>query len=99
MKLRPLVILFAAALALGACGKRGTLERPAPLFGHGDKATEQTDDSGEEAKDDGAQRKGSDGSVRARAPEQRNTSIRVAPIEGAPRDPRAGPGQPTDPGY
>jgi hypothetical protein len=26
--------LFASAAALGACGKTGALQRPAPLFGH-----------------------------------------------------------------
>ena len=34
MKLRPVLLIGAAALlALGACGKRGTLERPPPLWG------------------------------------------------------------------
>jgi predicted small lipoprotein YifL len=33
MKLRPWLLIGAAALALGACGKRGTLERPPPLWG------------------------------------------------------------------
>ena len=35
MKLRPWLLIGAAALALGACGKRGTLERPPPLWGDG----------------------------------------------------------------
>ena len=34
MKMRPWLLIGAAALlALGACGKRGTLERPPPLWG------------------------------------------------------------------
>ena len=33
MKLRPWLLIGAAALALGACGKRGALERPPPLWG------------------------------------------------------------------
>lgn len=34
MKLHPCLLIGAAALlALGACGKKGTLERPPPLWG------------------------------------------------------------------
>jgi predicted small lipoprotein YifL len=33
MKLRPWLLIGAAALTLGACGKRGALERPPPLWG------------------------------------------------------------------
>jgi predicted small lipoprotein YifL len=33
MNLRPWLLIGVAALALGACGKRGTLERPPPLWG------------------------------------------------------------------
>ncbi len=34
---------LAAALALGACGKQGDLDRPGPLFGGGKKADAQAD--------------------------------------------------------
>jgi predicted small lipoprotein YifL len=33
MNLRTCLLIGAAALALGACGKRGVLERPPPLWG------------------------------------------------------------------
>ncbi len=36
MNSRPLLLLALAALALNACGKRGGLERPGPLWGHKD---------------------------------------------------------------
>lgn len=44
MKLRPVVLLAAVVplLALGACGKRGTLERPPPLWGHQDAQPQPT---------------------------------------------------------
>ena len=35
MKVRPWLLIGVAVLALGACGKRGTLERPPPLWGKG----------------------------------------------------------------
>lgn len=41
MKLRPVLLMAAAVLALGACGKRGSLDRPPPLWGHGEDAQPQ----------------------------------------------------------
>lgn len=93
---RPYVlVLFAAALALGACGKRGTLERPPPMFGSAEeKAAYEAQKAKEQVKNDK-----DDAATRYKpAPESKNTSIRMEPIDGAPRDPRAGTGQPTDPG-
>jgi predicted small lipoprotein YifL len=34
MSLRPILLAATAALALGACGKRGSLDRPPPLWSH-----------------------------------------------------------------
>jgi len=33
MRLRTLILMGAGALALGGCGLRGDLERPAPMWG------------------------------------------------------------------
>jgi len=76
---------FAATLSLAACGKRGVLDRPEPVFGR-------------PAKDASAETTVADPAARVarptpRAPESVNSSIRNSPIDGAPRDPRAGPPQ------
>ncbi len=86
-----------AATALSGCGMRGALERPAPMWG--DKSKAEAEDA-KAKKDDAAMPEpkstGSKYSPRPQAPESQNTSIRQAPIDGAPRDPNAGPGQATD---
>ena len=99
MSPRPyLLVLFAAALALSACGKRGTLERPPPMWGEAEKAKYEAEQAAEKAKQaTDADKK--DAATRYKpAPESQNVSIRMQPVDGAPRDPRSGPGQPNDPG-
>jgi hypothetical protein len=44
-----LVVLVAATLALAACAKVGTLDRPAPLFGEKAKAHWRAEKAAEEA--------------------------------------------------
>jgi predicted small lipoprotein YifL len=94
MSSRPIVLIAVlAAVAVSGCGKRGVLDRPPPLWGdRGADAGEPVDNSEPTA------RGSSPYSSRPQAPESQNTSIRHVPIEGAPRDPRGGPGAPSDPG-
>lgn len=71
------------ALCLAGCGKQGVLERPKPVFGS-------------PSRDPSAETTVADPAIKTarptpRAPESVNSSIRTAPIDGAPRDPRAGP--------
>ncbi|WP_296819067.1 lipoprotein [Brevundimonas sp.] len=51
MRLRTAPLLVGSALLLSACGLRGDLERPAPLWGDADP-TAATDDVNEEAPED-----------------------------------------------
>ena len=96
------VTALAATVALAGCGMRGTLERPAPLYGAKAKADYDAEqakaaaDKKEDASMPEPKAAGGRYGPRPQAPESRNTSIRTDPIDGAPRDPRAGPGQATD---
>jgi predicted small lipoprotein YifL len=80
MKLRPWLLIATAALALGACGKRGTLERPPPLWG---KAHAEEDGK---AKADNAQVQRS-GNEKPATPETQNIPIRSQPVETGKSDP------------
>lgn len=73
----------AALVGLSACGTRGDLERPAP----GGAVAAAEDEAPERAPPSRWGPKPAD-------PATLSTTIREAPIEGAPRDPRAGSGQP-----
>ena len=86
MSLRPIVIVAACAVALAGCGKRGTLERPPPLFGH---AASSADDSD-------PQRKAPTKYDRnlPPAPESQPTSPRTDPLDGPNRGPNVGPNSP-----
>ena len=89
--LAPLALALMAAVSVTGCGKRGTLERPPPLFGH-----HHTDDGDQAGRDSGDQRSGPEkrGPAVTQTPDSRNTTIAADPMDGAPNDPRAGPGQP-----
>ena len=76
----------AALVGLSACGTRGDLERPEP---GGAVASAET--AGDEAPERAPP---SRWGPKPADPATMNTTIREAPIEGATRDPRAGPGQP-----
>ena len=81
MKLHPVLLIGAMALALGACGKRGTLERPPPLWGK-DKAPAE---SGKDKADDAqVHRSGGEKPV---TPETRDISTQALPVETGKSDP------------
>lgn len=89
MKLRPVLLIGAMALALGACGKRGTLERPPPMWGK-DKAAAQSDkdkDDKDAAKHAQVQRSGD---RKPPTPESQNVSIQAQPVETGKSDPVGG---------
>ncbi len=87
------LVALAAAVAVSGCGKRGTLERPPPLWGHhADKAQAKADEAA--GRDSGAQRTGPDHKTMQDPPESRNTTIAADPLDGLPADPRGGSGQP-----
>jgi predicted small lipoprotein YifL len=94
MSARLIVLAAVAAVALVGCGKRGTLERPPPLWGHhADKAEAKADKAA--GRDAGDQRDGPEkGGAIVRPPESQNTTIAADPLDGLPADPRAGSGQP-----
>jgi predicted small lipoprotein YifL len=69
MKLRPWLLIGVAALALGACGKRGTLERPPPLWGKDKAAHAQPVRSSEQ---------------KMQPPETRDVPIGADPLGAAP---------------
>jgi predicted small lipoprotein YifL len=81
MKLRPWLLVATAALALGACGKRGALERPPPLWG---KAAPAQEDG--KAKADNAQVQRS-GNQKMPTPETQNLPIQSEPVETGKSDP------------
>lgn len=84
--------LFTGALALGACGKQGELERPAPLWGDKAKAEYQAQKKREqEEREAAAANGGSSTLVRPGPgdPGQPGVPARTAPIPGGPQDPGA----------
>jgi predicted small lipoprotein YifL len=83
MKLRPWLLIATAALALGACGKRGALERPPPLWGK-DKAAAEAQEGKDKA--EGAQVERS-GNQKPKTPETRNIPISTDRVETGKSDP------------
>jgi predicted small lipoprotein YifL len=83
-----------AALAVAGCGKRGTLERPPPMWGEKAKAEYAAEKAAEaEAKKDKDAPAGT-AKPDASSPHSQSTSIRQDPLGGAPPDPYGGPGAP-----
>jgi hypothetical protein len=74
----------AALLGLSACGTRGDLERPEPGGAVAEAAGAEAPERAPPSR----------WGPKPADPATMNTTIREAPIEGAARDPRAGPGQP-----
>lgn len=91
-----LVLLAAAAIAavsLGACGKRGTLERPDPMWGAPAAAdADAAADEGvnDDTDDDNADRTRPYSTSKPLDPAQKDVPIREAPI-GGPSDPYGRP--------
>ncbi|MBS0297478.1 MAG: hypothetical protein JSR45_14310 [Proteobacteria bacterium] len=95
MSLRLIAVVAVAALALGACGKRGTLERPPPMFGDKAKAEYEA----QQHKDvDNEQRSGPSkyDPNNPPAPESQNTSPRTNPLDGPSRGPSTAPNSPNE---
>jgi predicted small lipoprotein YifL len=84
--------VFIAGLAVTGCGKRGTLERPPPMWGH-PKDTQKEEQSG---RDSGDQRSGPERGALAKDPYAHASTIAQDPMDGLPPDPRAGSGQPSN---
>lgn len=91
-----IVLLGASALSLGACGKQGALERPAPMFGSAARAAYDAQRAAASAQ---ANQPSQPGSVRENIdPATTNATSREAPIRGANPDPFGGPSGPGFPG-
>jgi len=82
-------LALATALGVSACGKRGTLDRPAPMWGHPKDKT--TGDGGE-------QRSGPvhNGNPADQTPDGQNRTIAQDPMSGVPAGPDSGPGNPSN---
>ena len=95
MSLRLIAVTAVAALALAGCGKRGTLERPPPLWGDKAKADYEAQ---QHADVDSEQRKGPTkyDPKKADAPESQNTSARTNPLDGPARGPATAPNSPSE---
>ena len=87
---RPLTVLALAALAVSAaaCGKQGTLERPAPLWDPAKKAAWEAERRAASAQANQPARAGGDQEIRDPATSAR--TIREAPLPGT-KDPFGGP--------
>lgn len=97
-RIAALGLLAGTALTLGACGKRGYLETPAPLFG--DRAQARYEAQQQQAAQDAADAKAikakkptaaadqsDDAPLTTRdikSPEQKNIPVSRAPIDGVP---------------
>ena len=92
---RPPVLIAALAAATGfgvsACGKRGTLERPPPLWGHPKDKDKTTGDAGDQRTT--PERKGD---PTALSPDANNRTIAQDPMDGVPAGPDSGPGNPSN---
>ena len=88
-----LIVGLAAVTGLGvsACGKRGTLDRPPPMFGH-------HKDKDKAGADDGDQRTAPErkGDPNALSPDARNRTISQDPMDGVSQGPTSGPGNPSN---
>ena len=82
-------LAVATGLGVSACGKRGTLDRPAPLWGH------PKDTTGADAGDQRTtpERRGDPG---AQTPDGNNRTIAQDPMDGVPSGPDSGPGNPSN---
>jgi len=93
-----LVLLAAAALlavSLGACGKRGTLERPDPMWGAPASADADADAAADEGVNDDSDEGNPDktrpySTSKPLDPAQTNVPVREAPV-GGPSDPYGRP--------
>jgi predicted small lipoprotein YifL len=96
MSSRLIALAVIASVALVGCGKRGTLERPPPLWGAKAKADYEAQKKADaEGRDAGDQRTGPErGNPITQPPESQNRTIAADPLDGLPTDPRAGSGQP-----
>lgn len=81
-----LLAIICAAVGLSACGKRGTLERPPPMFGH----------AHDQSSDDSERLPPTKYGQLPPAPESQNTSPRTDPLDGPSRGPDAGPNSPSN---
>ena len=86
-----LIAALVAATGLGvtACGKRGTLDRPAPLWGHPKDKTDG--DTGDQRTT--PEKKGDPGAL---SPDANNRTIAQDPMDGVPSGPDSGPGNPSN---
>lgn len=87
-----LFVLAGAALTLGACGKAGELERPAPMFGAKEKAKYKSDKREAALKAHQASLPGSVGETAD--PATSTATQRQSPIKGTNPDPFGGPSGP-----
>ena len=74
---------FVGALALSACGKTGSIERPGPMFGAGRSTTKDADEAVRQAQDPSRPVNTVDPRDRATDP----APPRTIPIEGMNNDP------------
>jgi predicted small lipoprotein YifL len=87
---RPTTLFVLAALAVtaAACGKQGTLERPAPLWDAQKKAAWEAERRAGSAQANQPARPG--GAQEVRDPASSNRTIKAAPLPGT-KDPFGGP--------
>jgi predicted small lipoprotein YifL len=111
MNARLIAFAVIAAVALTACGKRGTLDRPPPMWGtqaKADYAADQKKAEDEKAKkkeEEKAKREGRaveqrdtppDHNPISQPPDSRNQTIAQDPMDGLPSGPDSGPGNPSN---
>jgi hypothetical protein len=98
---RPLIVALALAapLGLGACGKLGDLEQPAPLFGEAAKAKYEAEKRAAAVNGNDANRPSAPGTNRENIdPASSGGTSRQPPIPGTNPDPFGGPSGPGFPG-
>ncbi|HEY3814779.1 MAG TPA: hypothetical protein VGL66_16295 [Caulobacteraceae bacterium] len=82
-------LVAATGFGVSACGKRGTLERPPPMWGHPKDKT--TGDAGEQRTTPVR-----NGDPSALSPDAQNRTIAQDPMDGVPAGPDSGPGSPSN---
>jgi predicted small lipoprotein YifL len=97
----PRLILLVAALAamatVSGCGKRGTLDRPNPMWGAPPASADNTDATADEGANDDSDRDANADKTRPYStskpldPAQTNVPVRDAPVGGGPSDPYGSP--------